>query len=214
MKLKDLDGDGQITADKDRQVIGNAIAKHSGGFGLNAQYKNFDLSTFFNWVYGNDIYNTGRIQYNMLYRTTLGNISDRMNSDNRYKYINDQGQLVSSLEDLAALNKNAKVWSPFSMGTASPVITTDAIEDGSFLRLTFVTVGYTLPRKLTSKVGISTLRFFGTVYNAFVFTSYTGYDPEVSTTRSSAYAALTPGVDYSAYPKSRTFTFGLNLNFK
>ena len=214
MKLKDLDGDGQITADKDRQVIGNAVPRHSGGFGLNARFKNFDLSTFFNWVYGNDIYNTGRIQYNMLYRTTFGNISDRMNSFNRYKYVNDRGELITSLEDLAALNQQATVWSPFSMGTASPVITTDAIEDGSFLRLSFVTVGYTLPRRLTSKAGISTLRLFGTVYNAFVWTRYSGYDPEVSTTRSSAYAALTPGVDYSAYPKSRSFTFGLNVNFK
>lgn len=214
MKLKDLNGDGLITADKDRQVIGNAIPKASGGFGANLRFKDFDMSTFFNWVYGNDIYNTGRIQYNMLYRTTFGNISDRMNYADRYKYINDQGQLVTSLEDLAALNKDAKVWSPFSMGSASPTITTDAIEDGSFLRLTFLTLGYTLPKKLTSKVGISSLRFFGTVYNAFVWTRYSGYDPEVSTTRSSAYAALTPGVDYSAYPKSRTFTFGLNINFK
>ena len=214
MKLKDLDGDGQITADKDRQIIGNAIPKSSGGFGANARYKGFDLSTFFNWVYGNDIYNTGRIQYNMLYRTNFGNISDRMNYADRYKYVNDQGQLVTSLEDLTALNKDAKVWSPFSMGTASPVITTDAIEDGSFLRMTFLTLGYTLPKKLTSKAGISAIRIFGTVYNAFILTNYSGYDPEVSTTRSSAYAALTPGVDYSSYPKSRTFTFGLNINFK
>lgn len=214
MKLKDLNGDGLITADKDRQIIGNAIPKHSGGFGMNARFKNFDLSTFFNWVYGNDIYNTGRIQYNMLYRTTFGNISDRMNSTDRYKYINEQGELVASLEDLAELNKGAKLWSPFSMGPASPVITTDAIEDGSFLRMSFLTVGYTLPRNLTSRAGIASLRLFGTIYNAFVLTSYSGYDPEVSTTRSSAYAALTPGVDYSAYPKSRTFTFGINVNFK
>jgi len=214
MRLKDLDGDGAITADADRQVIGNTIAKHSGGFGANVRYKNFDLSTFFNWVYGNDIYNTGRIQYNMLYRTTFGNISDRMNSQDRFKYVNHAGELVTSLEDLAELNRNARVWSPFSMGTASPVITTDAIEDGSFLRLSLVTLGYTLPKNLTSRIGVSSLRLFGTVYNAFVWTNYSGYDPEVSTTRSSAYAALTPGVDYSAYPKSRTFTFGLNVNFK
>lgn len=214
MKLKDLDGDGQITADMDRQVIGNTLAKHSGGFGVNARYKSFDLSTFFNWVYGNDIYNTGRIQYNMLYRTTFGNISDRMNSQDRFKYVNVDGELVTSLDDLAELNKNATVWSPFSMGTASPVITTDAIEDGSFLRMSLLTLGYTLPKNLTSRIGVSSLRLFGTVYNAFVWTSYSGYDPEVSTTRSSSYAALTPGVDYSAYPKSRTFTFGLNVNFK
>lgn len=214
MKLKDLNNDGQITADKDRQVIGNAIAKHSGGFGANSHLKGFDMSVFFNWVYGNDIYNTGRIQYNMLYRTSFGNISERMSYADRYKYVNDQGVLVTSLDDLAVVNKDAKVWSPFSMGSASPVITTDAIEDGSFLRMSFLTLGYTLPKNLTSRVGITSLRLFGTVYNAFVLTNYSGYDPEVSTTRSSAYAALTPGVEYSAYPKSRTFTFGLNINFK
>ncbi|WP_257670226.1 SusC/RagA family TonB-linked outer membrane protein [Parapedobacter tibetensis] len=213
MKLKDLNGDGLITADGDRRVIGNAIAKHSGGFGFNGRIKNFDISAFFNWVYGNDIYNTGNIQFNMLYRSTFGNIFDRMNSDNRFKYINEEGQLVTELADLAELNKNATIWSPFSMGSASPVFTTDAVEDGSFLRLSLVTVGYTLPQHLTRRVGISSLRVFGTVYNVFTWTNYSGYDPEVSTTRSSAYAALTPGVDFSAYPKSRTLTFGLNVNF-
>jgi len=213
MKLKDLDGDGLVTADKDRRIIGSAIAKHSGGFGLNASYKALDLSTFFNWVYGNDIYNTGRIQYNMLYRTTYGNMANTVNYANRFKYIDANGALVTDLEQLAALNENATIWSPFSMGNASPVFSDDAVEDGSFFRMTYVTLGYTLPKSLTSKVGVSSLRLYGTVYNAFLLTNYRGYDPEVTTTRSGSYAALTPGVDYSAYPKSRTFTVGLNVNF-
>lgn len=213
MKLKDLDGDGLVTADKDRKIIGSAVPKHSGGFGLNATYKSFDISTFFNWVYGNQIYNTGRIQFNMLYRTTFGNMLNTMNSEDRFKYINSDGQLVTELADLAELNQNAKIWSPFSSGSASPVFSDDAVEDGSFFRMTYVTLGYTLPKKLTSKVGISSLRVYGTAYNVFLLTNYSGYDPEVSTTRSSGYAALTPGVDYSAYPKSRTYTVGLSLNF-
>ncbi|SDL74961.1 TonB-linked outer membrane protein, SusC/RagA family [Pedobacter sp. ok626] len=213
MKLKDLDGDGLVTADKDRRIIGSAVPSHSGGFGLNATYKSFDISTFFNWVYGNQIYNTGRIQFNMLYRTTFGNMLNTMNYEDRFKYINGEGQLVTELNDLAELNKNAKIWSPFSSGTASPLFSDDAVEDGSFFRMTYITLGYTLPKKLTSKVGISSLRFYGTAYNVFLLTNYTGYDPEVSTTRSGGYAALTPGVDYSAYPKSRTYTFGLSLSF-
>jgi TonB-linked SusC/RagA family outer membrane protein len=212
MKLRDLDGDGKITTE-DRKIIGNATPKHSGGFGLSATLKSFDVSTFFNWVYGNQIYNTGRIQFNMLYRTTFGNMLDRMNYDDRYKYINANGELVRELADLAELNKDAKVWSPFSSGSASPVFTSDAVEDGSFLRMTYFTVGYRLPKVVLSKIGISSIRVYGTVYNAFLWTNYTGYDPEVSTTRSSSYAALTPGVDFSAYPKSRTFTFGFNVNF-
>jgi len=93
------------------------------------------------------------------------------------------------------------------------VFNSDAVEDGSFLRLNNVTMGYTLPKSLTNKIGVSSLRLYGTVYNALLFTNYSGYDPEVSATRSGTYAALTPGVDFSGYPKSRTFTFGLNLNF-
>ncbi|RZK76660.1 MAG: SusC/RagA family TonB-linked outer membrane protein, partial [Pedobacter sp.] len=212
MKLKDLNNDGVIT-DQDRQIIGNAIAKHTGGFGLNATYKSFDLSTFFNWVYGNDVYNTGRIQFNMYYRSTYGNLLNTSNYDNRFKYIDGNGQLVRGLEELAALNQDATIWSPFSMGSAAPVFSDDAVEDGSFFRMTYITLGYTLPKTFTSRFGVSSLRLFGTVYNAFLLTNYSGYDPEVTTTRSNTYGALTPGVDYSSYPKSRTFTFGLNVNF-
>ncbi|MFD3000677.1 SusC/RagA family TonB-linked outer membrane protein [Pontibacter toksunensis] len=213
MKLRDLDGDGVITADGDRQIIGNATPKHSGGFGLNATFKGFDFSTFFNWVYGNDVYNTGKISFNMLHRTTYGNMLNTVNYENRFHYINQAGELVTDLEELRALNANATIWSPFSMGNASPVMNSWAVEDGSFLRLSNVTLGYTLPNPLTSKVGIKQLRVYGTVYNAWLWTNYSGYDPEVSATRSSSYAALTPGVDYSAYPKSRTYTVGVNLNF-
>jgi hypothetical protein len=87
------------------------------------------------------------------------------------------------------------------------------VEDGSFLRLNNVSLGYTLPRKWTQTISMNKLRVYATVYNAFLWTKYTGYDPEVSATRSSSYAQLTPGVDYSAYPKSRTFTVGVNVTF-
>ncbi len=85
-----------------------------------------------------------------------------------------------------------------------------AVEDGSFLRLSTLTLGYTLPATLTKKVNIQSLRFYVTGYNVFVLTNYSGFDPEVSTRRKTA---LTPGVDYSAYPRSRQLVFGLNLNF-
>ncbi len=213
LKLKDLNGDGTITADKDRQVIGNAMPKFSGGFGLNAAYKGFDASVFLNFVYGNEVYNTGRIGLNMLYRNTYGNMLNTVNSNDRYKYINESGALVTDLQQLAELNKDAKIWSPFSMGTASPVFHSWAVEDGSFLRLNNVTVGYSLPKRLISKALMQRFRVYATIYNAFLWTSYTGYDPEVSATRNSGYQALTPGVDYSGYPKSRTYTVGVNVTF-
>jgi hypothetical protein len=85
-----------------------------------------------------------------------------------------------------------------------------AIEDGSFLRLNTLTVGYTLPAKFTKKAGMSNLRMYITAYNLHVFTNYSGYDPEVDTRRN---PPLTPGVDYSAYPKSRSFIAGFNVTF-
>jgi TonB-linked SusC/RagA family outer membrane protein len=213
LKLKDLDGDGMVTADKDRTIIGSALPKAQGGFGINTTYKGFDGSLFFNWVYGNDVYNTGKISFNQLYRTSYGNMLDDVNSSNRFKYIDANGNLVTDLAELAKLNADASIWSPFSFGTATPVVHSWAIEDGSFIRLNNVTVGYSLPKNVISKIGMSKLRVYATVYNALLFTKYSGYDPEVSTTRNSGYTQLTPGVDYSAYPKARTYTFGVNVSF-
>lgn len=85
-----------------------------------------------------------------------------------------------------------------------------AVEDGSFLRLNTLTLGYTIPRRILEKVKIQNLRFYVTGYNVFCLTSYSGADPEVSTRRQTE---LTPGVDYSAYPKSRSLVVGLNLSF-
>ncbi|RYZ29548.1 MAG: TonB-dependent receptor [Chitinophagaceae bacterium] len=212
LKLKDLDGDGTITG-ADRQIIGSAQPKHSGGFGLNSTFKAFDFTAFFNWVYGNQVYNTGKIAFNMLYRTTYGNMLNTSNYENRFHYIDAAGNLVTELADLAKLNPDPTIWSPFSMGTASPVFHSWAVEDGSFLRLSNISLGYTLPKSLTSKIAISRLRVYATVYNAFLWTKYSGYDPEVTATRSGSYNQLTPGVDYSAYPKSRTFTAGINVTF-
>ena len=213
LKYKDLDNDGVVDADHDRTIIGNATPKHTGGFGFNGRYKGLDFSTLFNWSYGNDVYNTGKIALNMLYRTSYGNMLNTMNYNNRFRYIDEAGQVVTDLEQLRTMNQNATMWSPFSMGNASPSLHSFAVEDGSFLRLSNITLGYTLPKITSSKVGLSNLRVYGTVYNAFLWTNYSGYDPEANATRNSSYSQLTPGVDYSAYPKSRTFTFGINATF-
>ncbi|MEZ4883973.1 MAG: TonB-dependent receptor [Chitinophagales bacterium] len=219
LKLQDLNGDGVINSD-DRTVIGNTLPKHQGGFGLDARYKGFDASVFFNWSYGNDVYNTGKIQYNQFRRVTYGNLLNTMNSDNRFTYIDidgsytgTAGEIVTDLTQLAELNADKTIWSHNSYGVAQAVIHSWAVEDGSFLRLNNLSLGYTLPSDLTSKVGVSSLRFYVTGNNLHLWTKYTGYDPEVSTSRSSSFAALTPGVDYSSFPRSRSVTFGLNVTF-
>ncbi len=218
LKLKDLSGpgdkkDGNVDAVYDRQVIGNAIPKAQGGFGVNATWKGIDASLFFNWSYGNDIYNTGKIAFNMYYRTTYGNMLNTVNYDHRFKYIDGNGAVVTNLAALATLNKNADIWSPFSMGNAAPVVHSWAIENGSFIRLNNVTIGYSLPKSLVRRAYMTNVRVYATIYNALLFTKYSGFDPEVSTTRNSGYSQLTPGVDYSAFPKSRTYTFGVNVSF-
>lgn len=212
LKLKDLDGNGIINGE-DRQVIGSALPKHTGGFGFNARYKGIDFSAFFNWVYGNQVYNTGKISFNMLYRTTYGNMLNTSNYESRFHYIDANGNLVTDLEELRKLNANATTWSPFSMGNAAPVFHSAAVEDGSFLRLNNISIGYSLPSRWISKAWMTQFRIYATVYNAFLWTKYSGYDPEVSATRNSSYSQLTPGVDYSAYPKSRNYTIGVNVSF-
>ena len=98
----------------------------------------------------------------------------------------------------------------FSPYTDRMVFSDWAVENGSFLRLNTLTLGYSLPESLIKRIHLSSLRFYVTAYNVFCITKYSGYDPEVSTMRRTN---LTPGVDYSAYPKSRQFVIGLNLNF-
>ncbi len=219
LKLKDLNSDGIIDSE-DRMVIGNTLPKHQGGFGFDARFGGFDASIFFNWSYGNDVYNTGKIQYNQLRRITYGNMLTTMSSDNRFTYLDVDGTytgtpggIITDLDQLAELNADKEIWSHNSFGVAQATIHSWAVEDGSFLRLNNLNIGYSLPARLISKVGLSQFRIYATGYNLKLWTSYSGYDPEVSTTRSSAYSGLTPGVDYSAFPRSRAYTFGINATF-
>jgi len=105
------------------------------------------------------------------------------------------------------MNSNTTQWSPYMTRF---VFSDWAVEDGSFLRLSTLSLGYTIPSTLSKKLNIQNLRFYATGYNVAILTNYSGFDPEVSTRRKTA---LTPGVDYSAYPRSRQLVFGLNLNF-
>ncbi|HMP93191.1 MAG TPA: TonB-dependent receptor, partial [Phnomibacter sp.] len=129
--------------------------------------------------------------------------------NNRWKTIDDQGNVVTDPEQLAKLNANASIWQPLR-SASSFYVHSWAIEDGSFLRVNNITLGYTIPQKITERVKIRSFRLYATVNNLYVFTNYTGYDPEVNTRRNTP---LTPGVDYSAYPRSRAFIAGVNVTF-
>ncbi|GCC50071.1 SusC/RagA family protein [Chryseotalea sanaruensis] len=208
MKLRDLDGDGDVTvADKER--IGNGLPKHTGGFTLNGYAYGFDLTAAFNYSYGNQVYNANKIEYTTATpRTNYRNLIDIMADGNRWTNLDPAtGTIVNDPATLAAMNANTSMWSPYM---ARSIFSDWAVEDASFLRLNTLSLGYTLPSSLTSKARIQNLRFYATAYNVFVLTPHSGFDPEVSTRRRTG---LTPSVDYSAYPRSRQLVFGLNLNF-
>jgi TonB-dependent starch-binding outer membrane protein SusC len=205
IKFRDLTGDGLVT-DDDRTIIGNTSPKFFGGWNNQFSYKNFDLSVFVNFQYGNDVVNANKLEFTSGY-TVSSNLLSQMS--NRWRNVNDEGVVVKEPEALAALNANATLWSPLT--TASSFYTHSwAIEDGSFIRLNNITLGYSLPEALVNKIRIKKLRVYATANNLAVFTNYSGYDPEVNTRRNSR---LTPGVDFSAYPRSRAFIGGLNLTF-
>jgi len=217
IKFKDINGD-EVIDDKDRVPIGNANPKFSGGFGFDGQFlSNFDYSIFFTYVYGNDIYNANKANMTQQYRTDWPNLLDYMNTAGRYTYLADDGTVVTDLATLAAMNEGAnakKYWSPLSFGNQNAVVHSWLIEDGSFLRLQNVTLGYTLPQKISNKFSVQRLRAYCTLNNAWIWTNYSGYDPEVSSPgRGSTSPQFIPGLDYSGYPKSFSWTFGLNLTF-
>lgn len=213
MKLKDISGpDGTpdgIVDINDNTIIGNSNPKYTGGLVLNANAYGFDLSAGFNWSVGNDVYNANKVEFttsnqNGQYR----NLSSIMADGTRWTNLDPStGQLVTDPTALASLNANTTMWSPYM---SRYVFSDWAVEDGSFLRLNTLTLGYTLPEALMSGIGVSKLRFYLTANNVFIITNYSGLDPEVSTRRKTP---LTPGVDYSPFPRSRSLVFGLNLNF-
>ena len=205
MKLKDMDGDKKITS-ADKRVIGNALPVGTGGISLSGYLYGIDFSANFNYVFGNDIYNANKIEFTSSRKYERRNLMKT--GEKRWTNVDwSTGELVNDPDRLADMNEGVTLWSP-AVGNA--VFSDWAVEDGSFLRLTSATIGYTLPSHLTMKAKISRLRFYVTGTNLFCLTNYSGYDPEVDTRRSTP---LTPGVDYSAYPKSIGYVVGVNLTF-
>ena len=207
MKLKDLTGDGKVTV-ADRKVIGNASPDFTGGFNLSGFLYGFDFSANFNYMIGNQVYNANKVEFTSSRKFSNRNLLNLMTVDQRWTNIDwATGEQISDPATLRSLNSGKTMWSP-AIGSA--VFSDWAVEDASFLRLQSVTLGYTLPEDLTQKAHIRRARVYVTGTNLFCLTKYSGYDPEVDTRRATP---LTPGVDYSAYPKSIGFVAGLNLTF-
>ena len=208
LKLKDISGNDKRVTSEDRTVIGNALPDFTGGFSISGDFKGFDFSANFNFMLGQDIYNANKIEFTSTRKYTDRNLLEMMSVSERWTNIDwATGELITDPAALKAANAGTTMWSP-AVGNA--IFTDWAVEDGSFLRMQSATLGYTLPGKLTEKVHLRKVRFYVTGTNLFCLTNYSGYDPEVDTRRKTP---LTPGVDYSAYPKSIGFVTGLNLTF-
>ena len=207
LKLKDLNGDGKVTV-ADREVIGNATPDFQGGFSLNGYLYGVDFSANFTYMIGNEVYNANKVEFTSSRKFYNRNLLSSMNVDKRWTNIDwNTGEIVNDPATLEAMNSGVTMWSP-CVGNA--VFSDWAVEDASFLRLQSATIGYTLPENFTTKFHVRRLRVYATGTNLFCLTKYSGYDPEVDTRRSTP---LTPGVDYSAYPKSIGYVFGINLTF-
>lgn len=188
-KYKDVNADGVIDS-RDRTIIGRGLPVHTGGFTNNFAYKGFDLSVFFQWSYGNDIMNANKLFFeNGAYKKDL----------NQYASYADRWTPENPESNMPAATKSS----------SNNVISSRIIEDGSFLRLKTVTLGYTLPKAAITKAGLSNARVYLAAQNLWTWTNYSGYDPEVSVRNS----ALTPGLDFSSYPRAFTFSLGVNLGF-
>lgn len=217
MKFKDLDGDGKIT-DKDRTVIGNTNPRWQGGFGLSGQWKDFDFTANFTYMLNFDVYNgtAYALSSSSSNATTYTNVLKDFGRGNRWVYTADFGShddytttsatVLDQTTDYLAINASKGLWNPADLVTNT--MNSYFVENGSFFRCTDITVGYTLPKKVVKKIFLSKLRAYVSVSNLFIITGYSGYDPEVD-----VQSGLTPSMDYNRYPRSRSFSFGINATF-
>ncbi len=209
----DGEDDVNIVNSNDKTIIGNTNPKFSGGFGLSGGWRNFDFSANFTYFYDFDINNATRYELSSFENNSNNyfNILSEFSGDKRWRYAEEtfgdrmvrDGRYVDLYVET---NANAEIFNPVDIG--KKVTMSYFIEDGSFLRLQDLTIGYSLPSDILSKTGFSRLRLFVSGYNLLLWTNYTGYDPEVD-----IQSGLTPSVDYNRYPRSRTYIFGVNVSF-
>ena len=186
IRYVDINGDKVVNA-LDYTAIGNGNPLHVGGFSNNIGYKRFSLNVFLQWSYGNDIYNANRQIFESGH---IGNLNQYKTYINRWTPENRSNLLPSATGDRVQYSSRV-------------------VEDGSFLRLKTVSLSYDFNPTLLSRLKINTLRIYSSAQNIYTWTNYSGLDPEVAV----KYSPLTPGFDYSAYPRNLILTTGAIINF-
>ena len=215
IKYKDLNGDGIIN-ENDRTIIGSPMPKFTFGWTNTFRYKGFDLSIFLNGTYGNKVMNLTKRGL-----TTMSSAWSNQHTD-----VRDRARLepIDATIVYADGSKwyqhidNVRVSNP---GTSTPRaiigdpndndrISDRYIEDGSYLRIKNIALGYTFPKKMIRSWGVDNLRVYANIQNLATFTSYSGYDPEIGR---STMDNMVYGVDYGRYPSPTTYSFGVNMSF-
>jgi len=189
-KYKDINNDG-IVDTRDQTFIGRGDPIHFGGLTNNIEYAGFDLSVFFQWSYGSNILNANRLIFESGF--------SRRSHLNQYASYIDRWTFENADSDMPRV----------SSSPSNNVFSTRIVEDGSYLRLKTIALGYTFNNKLLNKIKLSKARVFVSGQNLHTWTKYSGFDPEVSVRNS----ALTPGLDFSAYPRAFSLNAGLNVTF-
>jgi TonB-linked SusC/RagA family outer membrane protein len=208
---KDANGN-PVWSTNDRTVIGNAQPKFQGGITNTFNYKGFDFTVFMNFAVGNKVFNANTQRFIGPY---LPNQNTLTVMNNRYTLVDpNTGKESFNLSRLAQLNpQQFDLNALWSLHGDNKIAISDAldyyVEDGSYLRLSTITLGYTIPKSIMQKVRLTRARLYCTLNNIHTFTKYKGYDPAVSATSS----ILTQGIDDSAYPVSKSVVFGVNVSF-
>lgn len=194
----DVNGDGTVNA-SDQVSLGSPLPKFYGGFNLDGTYKSWDFNIYFYGVYGNKIFNYAESQLESFQnRSFVGveNISE--------EYYKNAWTPTNPSNTYARVTANDD-------GIGSNVASSAYIEDGSFLKLKNLTIGYSLPERVVKNIPFSKLRIYASTQNLFTITGYKGLDPEIGVQGGNA---TQNGIDNGTYPSSRFYTIGLNVTFK
>lgn len=189
---EDVNGDGEITSE-DKTFVGNPWPDYTGGWTTTVTWKRFDLTGFFQFSKGNDVFNGMRV------------FSDEggYNYDNKFDDVLDRWQQPGDITDQPRAS--------FDGTSGARLISSRFIEDGSYIRLQDLTLGYQLPDQWAGSIGMANARFYVRGQNIFTSTDYSGYNPEVNSNGSTSNASL--ATDFYAYPLARTWSFGVQAGW-
>lgn len=218
IKYKDVDENG-IIDERDRTDLGSPLSKFTFGWTNTFRYRNLDLSIFLNGSYGNKVMNYNSLTLTHMNSTWTNQLQSVVSKRARLEPIDptivyaDGSKWFDHIDNVRVKNPGTKIpHTSINDPNDNDRISDRYVEDGSFLRIKNITLGYTFPKALLNKAKIENLRVYVNIQNLYTFTKYTGYDPEVGASTQDS-TGLTYGLDNGRYPSPAMYSFGLNITF-